>query len=82
LRGGWLHTGDAGLVDNDGHVTMRGRFWELIKVGDVTWSPRDVEDALCEISGVLQASVAGLPDAKLPRYDLAPLIIKIVSGFR
>ncbi len=110
LRGGWLHTGDAGLVDSEGYVTMRGRFSELIKVGDVTWFPRDVEDALCEISGVLQASVVGLPDAslgtrpigcvtvatdakideaaararlqtKLPRYDLSPLIIKIVAEF-
>jgi long-chain acyl-CoA synthetase len=110
LRGGWLHTGDAGLVDNEGYVTMRGRFSELIKVGDLTWFPRDVEDALCEISGVLQASVIGLPDAKLgtrpigcvtvvvgtkideaavrvplqaklPRYDLSPLTIKIVPEF-
>jgi len=65
LRGGWLHTGDAGLIDRDGYVTMRGRFSELIVVGGVTWYPRDVEDALCDISGVLQASVIGVPDAKL-----------------
>lgn len=65
LRGGWLHTGDAGLVDRDGYVTMRGRFSELISVGDNTWFPRDIEDALCEVPGVLQASVIGLPDAEL-----------------
>src|SRR5271154_1832662 len=65
LRGGWLHTGDAGLIDRDGYVTMRGRFSELIAVGGVTWYPRDVEDALCDLPGVLQASVIGVPDAKL-----------------
>ena len=65
MRGGWLHTGDAGLVDRDGYVTMRGRFSELIRVGEITWFPRDVEDALGEVSGVLQASVIGLPDAML-----------------
>jgi len=110
LRGGWLHTGDAGLVDKEGYVTMRGRFSELIKVGNVTWFPRDIEDALCELSGVLQASVVGLPDkalgtrpigcitvapgteideaalhtplqAKLPRYDLSPLAIKVIAEF-
>lgn len=110
FRGGWLHTGDAGLIDKDGYVTMRGRFSELIKVGSVTWFPRDVEDALCEISGVLQASVIGMPDSilgsrpvgcvtlasgtrideqtalatlqtKLPRYDLTPLTIKVVTEF-
>jgi acyl-CoA synthetase (AMP-forming)/AMP-acid ligase II len=65
LRGGWLHTGDAGMIDRDGYVTMRGRFSELITVGGVTWYPRDVEDALCEIPGVLQASVIGMRDATL-----------------
>jgi acyl-CoA synthetase (AMP-forming)/AMP-acid ligase II len=65
LRGGWLHTGDAGLIDRDGYVTMRGRFSELITVGGTTWYPRDVEDALCNLTGVLQASVIGVPDAKL-----------------
>jgi acyl-CoA synthetase (AMP-forming)/AMP-acid ligase II len=110
LRGGWLHTGDAGIIDREGYVTMRGRFSELIKVGNVTWFPRDVEDALCELVGVLEASVIGLPDeelgtrpigcitvapgteideaalrdslqAKLSRYDLSPLTIKVVAEF-
>jgi long-chain acyl-CoA synthetase len=110
LRGGWLHTGDAGIIDNEGYVTMRGRFSELIKVGNATWFPRDIEDALCEVDGVLQASVVGLPDAafgkrpvgcitvapgteineatirgplqaKLSRYDLSPLTIKVIAEF-
>jgi long-chain acyl-CoA synthetase len=37
----------------------------LIKVGNVTWFPRDVEDALCKLACVLQASVIGLPDEAL-----------------
>jgi long-chain acyl-CoA synthetase len=78
LRGGWLHTGDAGMVDSEGYVTMRGRFSELIKVGSITWFPRDVEDALCEISGVLQASVIGLPDAKLGTRPIG--CITVTSG--
>jgi len=78
LRGGWLHTGDAGLVDGDGYVTMRGRFSELIKVGDVTWFPRDVEDALCEISDVLQASVIGLPDQHLGTRPIG--CVTVASG--
>ena len=65
LRGGWLHTGDAGTIDREGYVTMRGRFSELIEVGGVTWYPRDIEDALAELPGVLQASVIGLPDTNL-----------------
>ena len=64
-RGGWLHTGDAGVMDAEGYVTMRGRFSELFSVGGVTWFPRDVEEALASCPGILGAAVVGLPDAAL-----------------
>jgi long-chain acyl-CoA synthetase len=65
LRGGWLHSGDAGVIDRDGYLTMRGRFAELIKVAGKTWFPRDVEEALCAQAGVKEAAVVGLPDTAL-----------------
>jgi len=65
LRGGWLHSGDAGMLDRDGYLTVRGRFAELIKVGDRTWFPRDVEEALCAERGVKEAAVIALPDPGL-----------------
>jgi acyl-coenzyme A synthetase/AMP-(fatty) acid ligase len=65
LRGGWLHSGDAGVIDRDGYLTMRGRFTELIKVAGQTWFPRDVEEALCAHAGVKEAAVIGLPDPAL-----------------
>jgi len=64
LRGGWLHSGDAGALDRDGTLTMRGRFAELIKVAGKTWFPRDVEEALCAQPGIKEAAVVGLPDQK------------------
>jgi long-chain acyl-CoA synthetase len=71
LRGGWLHTGDAGLIDRDGYVTMRGRFSELIKVAGATWYPRDVEEALCRQPGIKEAAVVAVPDAKLGERPIA-----------
>jgi len=61
LRDGWLHTGDAGTMDAEGYVTMRGRFSELLQVGATTWFPRDVEEALCTCPGIQAAAVVGLP---------------------
>jgi acyl-CoA synthetase (AMP-forming)/AMP-acid ligase II len=61
LRGGWLHTGDAGAIDADGFVTMRGRFSELLSVRGQTWFPRDVEEALAVQPGIHAAAVVGLP---------------------
>ena len=71
LRGGWLHTGDAGFVDRDGFITMRGRYSELITVSGKQWFPRDVEEALCRIAGVRQAALVGVPDAKLGQKPVA-----------
>ncbi|MEJ2623399.1 MAG: class I adenylate-forming enzyme family protein [Pseudolabrys sp.] len=62
LRGGWLHSGDAGTLDRDGYLTMRGRFAELITVDGGTWFPRDIEEALCSVPGVKEAAVVALPD--------------------
>jgi acyl-coenzyme A synthetase/AMP-(fatty) acid ligase len=71
LRGGWLHSGDAGVIDRDGYLTMRGRFAELIKVGGRTWFPRDVEEALCLQPSVKEAAVIALPDASLGQRPVA-----------
>jgi acyl-CoA synthetase (AMP-forming)/AMP-acid ligase II len=71
LREGWLHSGDAGVVDRDGYVTMRGRFAELITVAGRTWFPRDVEEALCTQAGVKEAAVVALPDATLGQRPVA-----------
>jgi long-chain acyl-CoA synthetase len=65
LRGGWLHSGDAGAIDRNGYLTMRGRFAELIEVAGKTWFPRDVEEALCAHPSVKEAAVIGLPDPVL-----------------
>ena len=71
LRGGWLHSGDAGLIDRDGYVTMRGRFSELIRVAGRTWYPRDVEEALCRQPGVREAAVVAVPDTALGERPIA-----------
>jgi acyl-CoA synthetase (AMP-forming)/AMP-acid ligase II len=60
---GWLRTGDLGLMDQEGFITMRGRRSELIETDGVLWFPRDVEEALCALDGVAQAAVVGVADA-------------------
>jgi len=60
---GWLRTGDLGLMDEEGFITMRGRRSELIETDGVLWFPRDVEEAFCALAGVAQAAVVGIADA-------------------
>jgi long-chain acyl-CoA synthetase len=70
-RDGLLRTGDLGMVDSEGYITMRGRRSELLNVSGVDWYPRDIEEALCLQSGVRQAALIGLPDAALGTRPVA-----------
>jgi acyl-coenzyme A synthetase/AMP-(fatty) acid ligase len=63
IGSGWLRTGDLGMIDRDGYITMRGRRSELIETDGVLWFPRDVEEAFCTIDGVALAALVGVADA-------------------
>ena len=64
LRGGWLHTGDVGSIDQDGFLTLRDRSKDLIISGGANIYPREVEEVLLRHPAVAEASVVGKPDAK------------------
>lgn len=61
LRGGWLHTGDVGTMDEDGFLTLKDRSKDLIISGGSNVYPREVEEALLRHEGVLEVSVIGRP---------------------
>ncbi len=63
LRDGWLHTGDVGLMDEDGYVKILGRNRELIKCSGFSVFPADVEDLLYQHPAVGEAVVIGVPDS-------------------
>jgi acyl-CoA synthetase (AMP-forming)/AMP-acid ligase II len=62
FRGGWLHTGDIGRMDADGFFYLLDRKGDLIISGGYNVYPREVEDALLSLPGVVEAAVVGLPD--------------------
>jgi long-chain acyl-CoA synthetase len=62
LRGGWLHTGDIGRMDEDGYLWVVDRKKDLIIRGGFNVFPRDVEEALVSHPAVAMAGVVGRPD--------------------
>lgn len=62
LRGGWLHTGDVGVMDEDGFVTLKDRSKDVIISGGSNIYPREVEEVLLQHPGVGEVSVIGHPD--------------------
>jgi len=64
LAGGWLRTGDVGVVDAEGYVTIVDRKKDLIISGGENISSVEVEKALCAHPAVLEAAVVGMPDER------------------
>jgi acyl-CoA synthetase (AMP-forming)/AMP-acid ligase II len=61
LRGGWLHTGDLGSIDEDGLLTLRDRSKDMIISGGSNICPREIEEVLLRHPDLVEASVVGRP---------------------
>ena len=59
---GWLHTGDIGVVDDDGYLLVVDRLKELIKVKGFQVAPAELESLLLRHPRVADAAVIGVPD--------------------
>ena len=64
LRGGWLHTGDLGMADEEGFITLLDRRHDMIISGGFNVYPRAVEDVLLAHPAVKEAAVVGLHDER------------------
>jgi acyl-CoA synthetase (AMP-forming)/AMP-acid ligase II len=64
FRGGWLHTGDIGRMDEDGFFYLLDRKNDMLISGGYNVYPREVEEVLLAFEGVTEAAVVGLPDEK------------------
>ena len=64
LAGGWMHTGDAGSLDDEGYLYVSDRVKDMIISGGENIYPREIEDVLFRLPAVADAAVIGVPDEK------------------
>jgi fatty-acyl-CoA synthase len=68
---GWMHTGDMGLLRDDGHLRFMGRYKDMLKIGGENVDPMEVEAFLMAHPAINLAAVVAMPDARLAEIPVA-----------
>ncbi len=76
FTGGWFRTGDQGVIDEDGYITLTGRLKEIINRGGEKVSPREVDDILMEHTAVRQVVTFAMPHDKLGEDVAAAVVLR------
>lgn len=70
-RDGWYHTGDIGILDSDGYLSITDRKSDVIIRGGENVSAAEVEDLLARLPGVAEVAVVAAPDERLGEHACA-----------
>jgi acyl-CoA synthetase len=76
---GWYHTGDIGVLDADGYLTITDRKSDIIIRGGENISPLEVEEVLLAMPGVAEAVVVAAPDQRLGEHPAA--VVRLRGGY-
>src|SRR6202040_2629290 len=71
---GFFRTGDLGFFDADGYLHIASRLKDLIISGGLNVYPKEVEDVIDQIDGVLESAVIGVPDPDLGEAVVAVIV--------
>jgi len=76
LTDGWVHTGDAGLLDEDGYIYLKDRMKDMVVSGGENIYPVEVENAIASHPAVADVAVIGVPAEKFGEALLAFVVTK------
>ncbi|MEO6224183.1 MAG: AMP-binding protein, partial [Vicinamibacterales bacterium] len=76
LKGGWFHSGDIGIIDADGYVSVVDRKKDMVLRGGTNVYPREIEEVLMTHPAVSLVAVIGVPDDRLGEEIKAFVVLK------
>jgi len=77
---GWYHTGDVGVLDRDGYLSITDRISDVIIRGGENIGAAEVEEVLMTLPGVAEVAVVAAPDARMGEHAAA--FVRMVEGRR
>lgn len=79
FEGGWFHSGDLAVVDEEGFITIVDRKKDMIKSGGENVASREVEEAIYKLDGISEVAVIGTSDPKWVEAVTAIIVLKVGS---
>jgi fatty-acyl-CoA synthase len=76
FAGGWFHSGDLGVMDEEGYITVVDRKKDMIKTGGENVSSREVEETIYRLPAVSEVAVIALPDPHWVEAVTAVVVLK------
>jgi acyl-CoA synthetase (AMP-forming)/AMP-acid ligase II len=76
---GWLHTGDIGVLDEGGNLTITDRLKDMYITGGFNVYPAEVEQALMRMDGISDVAVIGVPDERMGEVGKAYVVVSTGS---
>jgi long-chain acyl-CoA synthetase len=76
----WMHTGDIGVMDEEGYVRVCDRLKDMLIVGGYKVFSVEVEGKLRELPFIEQCAVVGKPDSARPGNEIVQLYVQLRSG--
>lgn len=80
FRGGWFHSGDLGVVDDEGYLRVVDRKKDMIKTGGENVASREVEEVLYQHPAVAEAAVFGTPHPQWIEAVTAAIVCRAGSS--
>ncbi|MCP4762671.1 MAG: long-chain fatty acid--CoA ligase [archaeon] len=82
IRDGWLYTGDAALIDDEGYLVIKARLKNMIKYKGHSVYPAEIEAYLMEYEPILEVAVVGVPSDDLSKGENIKAYIVLKPEFK
>ena len=77
---GWLHTGDVGVMDEDGYFQIVDRLKDMVNVSGMKVYTTEVDEVLFKHHAVQMAAAFGVPDKDIPGSERVMVVIQVKPG--